>query len=251
MSNELKLCKARWPRRGPWVFVVSWVVACTVACGNAGSDRRPSSDAAAPDALGVAVPERTRALLALKMPQRKVRAMEIARTLEPREPTDPGLGGFCDELLAARQWEVLEHLETGLADEENADDKLWSLRLTIIGGDRDPECLRMLERMARRRPKVLLLAPYRAGGLEYLLSALDDVEAHVEYRVTSVERLAHFVDASHLPRLEEWASDSTPYDGWFTGQVLPQEEGTPCDTLGAHVREAIERVRSRAEKPAQ
>lgn len=104
--------------------------------------------------------------------------------------------------------------------------------------DRVEEFRPTLERLASRYPDELNLAPFRAGGMEYLLATLEDTHEDPNIRAYSAKVLAAHGTEEMIARMERLIGD---------GSVMQPPMGPigRPSTVGEVVRHAIETIRRR------
>ena len=86
----------------------------------------------------------------------------------------------------------------------------------------------------RRNPESIQLARFRPGGVEFLLTTVEDESRGVRDRAACLFALRQAGDASVIPRLEKLADDSSP----VRTRSMRAGSGTP--TLGESVQKTIE-----------
>ena len=181
------------------------------------------------------------ALRRLPEQERGRQALELAQSLPAGHAVRRKyFGSFAWELVAQKQWSVIRFLDAELALVEGGSEKRHELRTALAHMNR---CTGVeLRRMARHDPTSIALAPYRPGGIEYLLEVLSRTSsdpAHIYDRFMSVQLLGSHGDTSVIDRLREFENEPTP----FIFGKMPNDNQ---QTLGDWVKTAIEKIRRRS-----
>ena len=171
----------------------------------------------------------------------------LSRLKELIDEDDPyfiGMGDRNQQLFeeTARQGRVdlLEALDAQLGDSSADQDVRWSIHVVVSGDWRDPGMRRVRDQLARRHPESLWLAPYRPGGVEYLLEIVESPAKPIHDRERSVAILSGRGTAEILKRLAPFAGDATEVPG-----VRNLRVGDPTPTLGSFVTKAMKRIQER------
>ena len=160
-----------------------------------------------------------------------------AATTAGKAPADvERLASIVAELVRAGDLELVEALERECDDDERHQ-VFWS---TLARTGRTPQARRLLERWAAREPDSIELAAYRPGGLDYLLTRLEDPAETPQARAHCAWALAQAGDVSALPRLRALVDDPTPVP------LRSLRAGSGVPTLGSIVARCIPVLEKRA-----
>lgn len=185
---------------------------------------------------------------ALPPASRHAEALRLARELEVgyanEKPRTFRL--LVTELIAQGLDDVLDHLDRNLKEGDGRFPMSKKRMLhglvssvagvSIVGGlDTIQPLLRVL---AARNLTSIPLAPFRAGGIDFLLNLLEETEVSVDARVSCAYELGMWAGLDALPRMKRLRGDQTPYTS-LGGIPFEQE------TLGHNVTAAIERIEAR------
>jgi nucleotide-binding universal stress UspA family protein len=153
-----------------------------------------------------------------------------AATIETKHAGErESLSAIVWELAQAGDFELIEALERECADAARRP-VYWA---TVARAKPGPEAQGLLQRWAQREPDVIVLAAYRPGGLEFLLSTLEDPAQAPQERAQCAWALARAGDRSALPRLRALVDDPTPVP------MRSLRAGAGVPTLGNIVRDCV------------
>jgi hypothetical protein len=123
--------------------------------------------------------------------------------------------------------------------------KQRDLHWAMVAGRPSTALACLLRRLAEQNGDSLVLAPYRAGGIAYLLTVLEDEHRGTDDRVLSAIRLGQVGTVDLLERMASLAGDAHTYYGLYGGHAGP---GEPDETLGWFVQRAMRDIRRRASR---
>jgi hypothetical protein len=172
----------------------------------------------------------------LSGPERLRRYLTLAETLASGN-RDSGEARTVRTLAAALvrsgESETVEYFYQNVKDAEKRETAL----LVLLEEHDRPDSRRSLERLASRDTASIPLAPFRVGGLNYVLGILEDPNANIDERVESAGVLGEFGDAVHVDRLRRLQDDMTV----CTQKLI----GAEPRVLGYFVRAAIHSIEGR------
>jgi hypothetical protein len=172
------------------------------------------------------------------LPDRMAVYLPLAQRLNPATKTrtyEESLHVFARELMEAGEYEVLEALEGGLEDGSRRR-VLWE---AVSYPDPTEGGRQLAVKWASANPEVIVLARFRSGGVEYLLSVLENELADPTDRARSARELGLAGDVSVIPRMRRLEDDRTPVHG------PSMRAGGPIPTLGETVKWGIEKLEPR------
>lgn len=229
----------------PWIAICLYVPALGLILSACGTPRSAPGPATGCSCIPVKSPQFADTLRewpSLSTADRQARALRLATELpaghESRE--ERSFRQFADELAAACYVQTLDWLNTKLDAVPQADRKMLDLHWALIRRDDQKPVRALLQRMASGDEANIILAPYRSGGLIFLLTIVEDETLPASDRVLAVWRLGSCGDASVLQRLSAWEGDKTEYLSGFSGVPFGDSE-----TVGQHVCRAVADIRAR------
>lgn len=174
--------------------------------------------------------------------QRRTVALEASRMLGPPFLTKEGYSAFqelLDAIVAARDYELVQFLDKAVEEFPDWRRRKHSIRWAFVDGPSTPRVRAMLKRMAKRYHDSVLLAPYRNGGIRFLVRVARDEHESQTRRREALNRLSVFAGSSVIPELQKLFDDRMP-DSSFGPAFGPDT------TIGDDAKEAVRSIRSRA-----
>lgn len=147
--------------------------------------------------------------------ERGLEALEFAAGL------DAGIGQkhdrcfifFAERLVSTDQLDLILLLEDRIVSIDSlfGSEKRWLLHCALYNDRGNPLVVAAMRELARKRPDSLLLAPWREGGLQFLLTILQDKTTRTEDRWKAADLIGYHGSPELVPFLVSLREDATVY----------------------------------------
>jgi hypothetical protein len=142
-------------------------------------------------------------------------------------------------LIHSEDWESVAYIERNLGSDSLDSRRRRAIWSVLVEVQADTRSRLMLSVLASENRESIMLAPYRPGGVDWLVEIVLDTSAPIDPQVEACEVLGGHGDMAAADRIAHLANDATPYYGSAVVIDAGQE------TLGDYVTQSVGRIRTR------